>query len=38
MTSGMTPAGAPGSVAGGLAALDDRTAQEPIVAVAGCPE
>jgi hypothetical protein len=38
MTCGMAPAGAaPGGVAGGLAALDDRTAQEPIVAVAGCP-
>jgi hypothetical protein len=34
----MTSAGGPpGGVAGGLAALDDDTAQEPIVAVAACP-
>jgi hypothetical protein len=34
----MTPSGGPpGGVAGGLAALDDGTAQDPVVAVAACP-
>jgi len=34
MTSAVGP---PGGVAGGLAALDDGTAQDPIVAVAAGP-
>lgn len=38
MAHRMTPADGPtGRVAGGLAALDHRTAQQPIVAVAACP-
>ena len=38
MTYEMPPPGAPpGGVAGGLAALDDCTARQPIVVVAVCP-